>query len=147
MAFQFKLEAVRRYRQFEEDRCQREFADAQRQVEQAKAILAAMIARRTQTEEDFRQGQADGESAAQAAMYRGFLERLGDEIETQQNHLASAEKACEEKRQALLEAMKKRKTIDRLKEKGEQAFMAELNSEEQKFINEIAINRHILKNR
>lgn len=147
MGFEFKLEAVRRYRQFEEDRSQRELAQAQRQVEHAKAVLSAKITQRTQTEEEFQQRQTEGESAPQAAMYRTFLERLTDEIETQRGHVWAAEKACEEKRQVLLEAMKKRKAIDRLKEKGEQAFLAELNGEEQKFINEMAINRHILNHR
>lgn len=147
MRFQFKLEAVRRYRQFEEDRTQREFAQAQREMEQAEAALAQHVGLRTRTETEFQQRQAEGGPAAQAAMYRTFLQRLALEIKGLQAKVQSARDVCEERRMALLSAMKRRKALDRLKEKGEQAFLEQLNSEEQKFINEMAINRHMLKNR
>jgi flagellar FliJ protein len=147
MGFQFKLEAVRKVRQFEEDRTQREFAEAQRNVERAEQMLSQHISLRARSEADFQHHQAAGASAAQAAMYRGYLQRLADEIEVLKGRVESALSVCEEKRNALMAAMKKRKALDRLKEQGEQAFLAELNSEEQKFISEMAINRHLLKNR
>lgn len=144
MAFQFKLEAVRRFRQFEEDRTQREFAEAQREVERFEMVLSRHLNLRAATEKDFQQRQSEGGAPSQAAMYRGFLQRLGSEIDGFQAKVQDARDACEEKRMALMTAMQKRKALDRLKEKGEQAFMEELSSEEQKFINEMAINRHLL---
>ena len=147
MSFQFKLEAVRRLRQFEEEKAQRALSDAQRIVEEQAAILKQQFALRAEREEQFNQLSAEGDIRPQAAMFRRFIERLSNEITTQQARVLTAEKSCEEVRKQLLVAMKKRKTLDRLKEKGEQAFMAELNSEEEKFINEISINRFMLKNR
>ncbi|MBI5062996.1 MAG: flagellar export protein FliJ [Desulfatitalea sp.] len=146
MPYQFKLEALRRYRQFEEDRLQKELADAQRVVEQAQALLKANMALRQKTEIEFRKRSQSGETpAAQAAMYRGYLQRLAAEIIVHHQQVQSAEKACQRVRDALLDAMKRRKALDRLKEKGEQTFMAELNSQEQKFINEMAIQRFVRK--
>jgi flagellar FliJ protein len=146
MPYEFKLEALRRYREFEEDRLQKELADAQRAVEQAEDRLKARLALRQSAEQEFRKSSQSGEaSAAQAAMYRGYLQRLAGEIIACHQQVQNAEGQCQQVRDALLDAMKRRKALDRLKEKGEQAFMAELNSQEQKFINEMAIQRFVRK--
>jgi flagellar FliJ protein len=146
MAYQFKLEALRRYREFEEERLQKELADAQRVAEQARRVLNEHVAVRLKIEEDFRKTRQSGEeTAGRAGMYRSYLQRLAGEIVLHHGQVLSAEKVCADARDALLEAMKRRKALDRLKEKGEQAFLAELNSEEQKFISEMAINRYTLK--
>ncbi len=146
MPYEFKLEALRRYRQFEEDRLQKELADAQRVVEQAQELLKAHMALRQKTEHEFRKSSQSGEAlASQAAMYRSYLQRLSGEILVRHQQVQGAEKACEKARNALLDAMKRRKALDRLKEKGEQAFMAELDSQERKFINEMAIQRFVRK--
>jgi flagellar FliJ protein len=140
MPYEFKLEALRRYRQFEEDQLQKELAEAQRVVEQAREQLKAHMALRQKTEHEFRKSSQSGEALApQAAMYRSYLQRLAGEIIVRHQQVQNAEKECAKVRDALLDAMKRRKALDRLKEKGEQAFIAELNSQEQKFINEIAI--------
>ena len=146
MPYQFKLEALRRYRQFEEERLQKTLSDAQQAVEQASDFLKARIALRQKSEDEFRIRSENGEETApQAAMYRGYLQRLAGEIIACNKQVRSAEKACQEVREDLLAVMKRRKALDRLKEKGEQAFVAELNSEEQKFINEMAIQRFVRK--
>jgi flagellar biosynthesis chaperone FliJ len=44
-------------------------------------------------------------------------------------------------REALLAAMQKRKTLDKLKDNGLRAYMENLSREEEKFINEMAISR------
>jgi len=147
MKYQFKLEAVRKLREFEEEKRQRELADAQRILEEERAVLDKLIVSRSQTEASFRQKAEQGDIASQAAMYRAYLQRLSKLVEEQEHKIETASQVCEEKREALLEAMQKRKALDRLKEKGEQAFIAQLNSDEEKFINEIAINRFTLKQR
>lgn len=143
--FVFKLEALRRYRVFLEEQAQKEFALARQALEQERGVLADLVARRDQTEADFRQQEAGGGSAGQAAMYRGYMQRLGGRIEAQRERVAQAQDACEKQRQALMERMQQRKTLDRLKEKGAQDFVAQRNREEEKFINEMAINRFTMK--
>jgi flagellar FliJ protein len=147
MGYQFKLEALRRYRQFEEERLQKELSDAQRSLEQAQAVLSAQIAGRHRCEEEFASRLREGVTAPQTTLYHSYLQRLSNEIGAQRVELQSLQKACELVREALATAMKKRKMLDRLKEKGEHAFLADLNSAEQKFINEIALNRFTLKKR
>jgi flagellar FliJ protein len=145
MKYQFKLEAVRRLRQFEEEQGQQALADAQRILEDERSILTELTLSRTRAEEEFNHKVERGEPASQAAMYRSYLQRLSADIKAQSDKVSKAEKVCEEKRNALLTAMKKRKALDKLKERGEQAFLEQLNSQEMKFINEMAINRFTLK--
>ena len=144
MAFQYKLEALRKYRQLQEDHLQKELFDSQRIMETAKIVLEGYIAKRSQCEETFRQQLKNGASASETAMYPGYLQRLTESISAQSIEVQKAEKICEQIRCALMEAMKKRKMLDRLKEKGEQAFYADMNSREQKFISEMAISRFTL---
>lgn len=147
MGYQFKLEALRKYRQFEEERLQKEFSDALRLLEQAHAELAGQVAKRRRCEQEFMRRIRDGEPAPQAAMYRLFLQRLSEDIAAGRSNVASANAVCEKAREALAQAMKRRKMLDRLKEKGHQAFLADLDSAEQKFINEMAISRFTRKSR
>ena len=146
MPYTFKLEALRRFREFEEERMQKEFSEAQRKRDEAAQRVADQVALRQRTEQAFAEKQ-DGNAASLAAMYRSFLQRLSEEIDVLQQKLMVAEKACEKKRQELLEAMKNRKALDRLKEKGEQNYQEDQNRDEGKFIDEIAINRFMLKRR
>lgn len=145
MKYRFKLEALRRFRQSEEDRLQTELADLQRRRDEQQAILAAMIDHRCDTEQTFAHQRNKSINSLQAAMYRRFLERLAGQIQEQQDHVDAADKASENKRVELLAAMKKRKAMDRLKEKGHREFVAERNREEEKFINELAVNRFTRK--
>lgn len=145
MGFEFKLESLRRYRLFQQEQMQKAMADAQRLLSQAQQRLADHLALRARTEADFRQQDPHGVSAAQTSLYRQYLERLGVEIAERQRQVKTAEAQCEEQRQALMDAMQKRKTLDRLKEKDAQTFLVDSNREEEKFINEMAINRFTLK--
>jgi len=145
MGFQYKLEALRQYRQFQENRLQKDLSDAVRSLEALRSILAHQVARRRRCQEEFERHLENGAAASQTAMYPGYLKRLGDEIAVRSAEVSAEEKTCDQIRVALVEAMKKRRMLDRLKKKGEQAFMAELDTLEQKFIGEMAINRFIHK--
>ena len=72
---------------------------------------------------------------------------MQNHIFAQKHKLVDAEKQLEEKREVFLDAMQKRKTLDKLKEKGLKAHIESLNSEEQKFISEMAISRFSIKQR
>jgi flagellar protein FliJ len=141
MGFTYKLEALRRYRQFEEDRLQRQLSDALRSLETVKRSLAGLDERRLRCQEEFKVKLENGAAAAQTAMYPGYLKQLTAEIDECSLQVRDAEATCEQIRGSLVEAMKKRRMLDRLKEKEQKAFMADLGSREERFIGEIAINR------
>lgn len=141
MSFKFRLEALRQYRNFQEDALQKELAEAQRNRDQEMDRLQAMLDRRSRAEEDLKREQEKSTNGPHMALYDTYLNRLAGEIAEQRERTRQAEAICSQKMQELLEAMQNRKTIDKLKEKDLQAYMENLNQNEQKFLNEIAINQ------
>jgi flagellar FliJ protein len=147
MGYAFKLEALRRFRYHQEEVHQRAFADAQRMVEQAQKQLNDQFLLKKQTELEFQKLQNDLITGPRAGIYRSYLNQLAEHIRQCQEKLADCQKDLEQARKVLLDAMKKRKAIDKLKENEFHAYLEQLNREEVKFIDEMAINRHTLYQR
>jgi len=147
MDYHFKLEALRQYRNFQEESQQKEMAEAQRVRDQEATGLAELIARRDQTVEALRLQQENCTTGPNLAIYHDYLNQLASDIFAQKFKVSDAEKKLTKKREALLLAIQKRKALDKLKAKGQKAHTEHLNSEEEKFINEMAINRYSAKNR
>ena len=145
MDYRFKLEALRQYRSFQEETRQKEMAEAQRLRDREAAILDGLNSMRDKTEQDLKAQQKGRTTGPSLAIYHNYLNKLASDIRTQKIKLVDAEKKLDEKRDALLLAMQKRKTLDKLKEKSQKAYFENLNSEEEKFINEMAINRFSAK--
>ena len=141
MPYQFKLEALRRYRLFQEEVSQKELADAQRVCDLAMNELKDTLAMRDKTESDLQHKQAEATFGPQVAVYHRFLRKLAGDIVAQQCKVQAAQSLCNQRRAALLEAVKKRKALEKLKQNGIKAYLANLDQKEAKFINEIAINR------
>lgn len=145
MQYQFKLEALRRYRQFQEDKLQKELSDALRFRDHLAQALDDQLAMRGQAESDLERLQDESTTGPQMAVYESYLKRIGKQIEQQRLKVEQADKLCLERRTVLLAAVQKRKALDKLKEQDYEAYLADLNQKEQKFINEMAINRFSLK--
>ena len=146
MGFEFKLEALRRYRHFKEEMLQKELADMQRHRDQETALLSEMVDQRTRAEQDMLGEQEKRTCGPRMALYEAYLNRLTEDIRNQRQRVKQVEALCSEKMSALLEAVQQRKSIEKLKEKGLKAYIENLNRNEQKFLNEIAINRFVRAN-
>lgn len=142
MGYHFKLEALRQYRNFQEDIKKKELAQAQRYRDQQIEYLDALIDKRSQLELDLKSEQQNASNGPHMALYDQYLKRISKEITAQRQKLEEAETRCKEKMGNLHQAMQHRKTIEKLKEKDFHAYMQSLNQTEQKFINEIAINQY-----
>ncbi len=147
MRFKFKLEALRRYRRFQEETLQKDLSEAQRVHENESMKLLRLVNKRKKREAEMKKEQTQSTTSLHMSIYSNFLKRITDDIANQRLELARAEADCEQKREALVLAMQKRKALEKLKEDGFKAYMQELNQEEAKFINEMAISRFNLKSR
>jgi flagellar FliJ protein len=141
MDYRFKLEALRKYRVFQEEARQKEMAEALRLRDQEVEILADLINLRDKTEKELKSKQNGRITGPYLSIFSNYLNRLASEIFAQQHKVADAEKNLDKSREVLLVAMQERKTLDKLKEKGFKEYMEKLNREEEKFINEMAISR------
>lgn len=142
--YHFKLEALRKFRCHEEERFQKALSDALRQVGLVQLEIDEKNSLREKTELEFQQCQGTLTTGPQAAMYRLFLTQLSIQQAVLENELHAQKQQLETTRLELLEAMKKRKAIDKIKEKEINIYIDEINRKEEKFIDEIAINRFIL---
>jgi flagellar FliJ protein len=147
MGYQFKLEALMKFRKFQEETLQKEMAEAQRLRDREAVVLVELIDLCEKTERDLELKQMQSASGPCLAIYSNFLNKLASDIFAQKHKLAEVEKQLEKKRDVLLDAMQKRKTLEKLKEKGIKAHLESLNSEDEKFINEMAISRFSIKQR
>lgn len=143
--YRFKLEALRQYRQFQEDKLQKELSEALRFRDHLAQVLDDQLAMRNQTESDLERLQTESTTGPQMTVYESYLRRISEQIEQQRLKVEQADKLCLERRTVLLAAVQKRKALDKLKEKDHESYLADLNQKEQKFINEMAINRFALK--
>jgi flagellar FliJ protein len=145
MDYRFKLETLRQYRAFQEEERQKEFAEALRLRDQEVEILAELIDLRHKTEKELASKQNRRITGPFLSIFSTYLNKLASDIFTQNHKVAAAEKNLDASREALLTAMQKRKTLDKLKEKGFKAYLEKLNHEEEKFINEMAISRFAIR--
>ena len=97
------------------------------------------------TQNELYRQQNDATQGGRLAIFPQFLRQMTEKIAAQQERVTAVENQCDSLRQALMEAVKKRKTLEKLKEKELNTYLADLTHEEQKFINEMAINRFNLK--
>ena len=110
-------------------------------MEQEALELARLEDQRRDTEAALKKHQAQSTTSSQLAIYDGFLKRIAADIALQHRKLDQAELVCEQKREALMLGMQKRKTLEKLKENGFKEYLKTLDREELKFINEMAISR------
>jgi flagellar protein FliJ len=141
MDYRFKLEALRQYRVFQEETRQKELAEARRWRDQQADVLTRLIDLRNQTEQQMKIKQNGGVTGPHLTIFSNYLDTLASDIFSQHHIVDEAEKNLDKTREALLTAMQKRKTLDKLKEKGLKAYLDRLSRDEEKFINEMAISR------
>jgi len=134
--FVFSLQKVLEYRQRLEEQAIRAFAEAQAQLMHEQAVLHKLLIER---EECLRRSHRRQHLSVELlAVEQTYLSALEDRIEQQRQRVAEAEKVLEEKRQALIEAQRERKTLERLREKQYEEWRQEWLRTEQKALDELA---------
>lgn len=139
--FNFRLASVLSVREKIEDLKKNEFGKAIMILEQEKARLAQFEQTRLDCIESFRAGLHEGTSPHHIKQHNSFLDRMKKLIQQQFVVIHLAEIQVEEKRAALVEAMKDRKALDVLKENDFEEFLSEEKQAEQKVIDEIVSYR------
>ncbi len=136
--FQFRLQPLLNYRQLEEDRLQRELAGIYTQRESAQAVLADLQTSRAKTFARFQQRQREGLSAPELKQYDCYLSAVDNDIRRQQRRIEDIRRQYKEKLAELLEAVKKRKMLDKLKEGQAYREAERLRLAERNFLDEVA---------
>jgi flagellar FliJ protein len=136
--YQFNLESLLNHRRYQEEILQKELAGLKIRLAAEKDKLWILRQKKRKYVQQLQEKQTDGRPVSEIKLFVDFVEQLAKEMEAQRQNVLHAERDLNLKRQDLIAAMKKRKTLDRLKEKGLQAYEHEQLKKERSFMDEVA---------
>ena len=139
--YNFNLEPVLKHRKLVEENLQKELAVLKLLLVNERERLQTYKESRSKFLVELQRKQEQGTTISDVFLYLPFIEQLSKDIEKQNKTVSDLEKDVEQKRQDLVEATKKKKTLEKLKDKGLKAFKQEMIKKEQEFLNEVAVNR------
>jgi len=135
--FNFSLAPILRVKEKVEDLKKNEMAKAILALEAEKQRLVMLEETRANCIESFRESLNSGVKPEDVKHHNQYLDKLKIWIKAQHVAIQIAEAFVEQKRLELVEAMKERKALDKLKENDYNEFLIEEKKEEQKSIDEI----------
>ena len=136
--YRFNLESLLNHRRYQEEVLQKELAGLKIRLAAEKDKLWVLRQKKRQYVQQLQEKQTDGGPVSEIKLYVDFVDQLSKETEAQRQNFLEAERHFNLKRQDLIGAVKKRKTLDRLKEKGLQAYQQEQLKKERSFMDEVA---------
>ena len=139
--FRFKLQKVLEAKTSFEELAKRDFADAQRQLTEEKNELQNLIKITADFKLEMAERRRKGSSVMnfQNDLSRDWTNRRN--ITSQRFKVSRSERLLAEKREKLVQAMKDRKIMEKLREKHLREFKERTSKEELKFSDEIAGRR------
>ena len=136
--YRFNLEPLLNHRRYREEVLQKELAGLKKRLTEEEQKLRALRKKKRQFLLQFQKKQKDGRPASEIKLYFDFVEHFSKKIDAQHQNVIEAKRIFNLKRQDLITAMKERKTLDRLKEKGWQAYQQEQSKKERDLMDEVA---------
>lgn len=138
--FVFRLQTVLEIKIKKEEEEKKKLGDLIAWQKQEEAILVEMVSQEQSTRASLREKQATGQWIEVDELKRisWFLKKLASDIEAQKKKLIEIARRIEEQRDALLEAVKEKKTLETLKENQHNEWLREVEEEEAKVLDELA---------
>lgn len=140
--YQFKLEPLLNHQRFVEGQRQTALAEIQLKLTEEKAILERMLRKEATMTAHLKKKQTSTLSSDDLILYRHYFDRLREDVARQRENTLETERCFRVKQEELLEAVKKRKMLEQLKEKGLSAYQEKLLRQEQADLNEAALNAY-----
>jgi flagellar FliJ protein len=137
--FQFDLEAVLNYRLQVEEQCQLSLAEAVKNLQVAMDVLEGLQKEKNDLIRHLVKMQENALTSDVIARHFIFIEFLKSKEEKQEAIIANMQEEVSAKRQDLLEAVKKRKVMEALREKKMAAYVSEMAAKERKQLDDFAV--------
>ncbi len=143
--FRFKLQALLNHRHYQEDICQKELARAQHKLADEQGKLRQLKHVKRDHILKLQAKQRERFSTAEMMLCVNYIQQLSRQIEAQKIGVRDAAKQVNRRRNDLIRIVKKRKTLETLKEKQQQAHNQKMIRDERKQMDEVASLRHVRK--
>ena len=141
--YRFRLETLLRRRKQIEEMRQTELSAQRVEYDHASTVLDRVTSHRSNVQGKLKSKLARRSTIDDLITFQRYLHRLAVDLDNQKEIVATAREKVDEKQVELIDAVKSRKVLDRLKEKESLAYGQRLMKKEQNFMNEIAGNRHV----
>jgi flagellar FliJ protein len=139
--YKFPLEPVLKHRSFIVENLQKELAILEKILSGEKRKLRSYKKAKYEFLSELQKKEEEGVTISEIVLYSSFIERLSTDIVEQRERIVEAVKKVNQKRDDLVEALKKMKVLEKLKEKEGKAYRQEVLKKEQHFLDEVATNR------
>ena len=143
--YRFNLESLLNHRRYQEEILQKELANLKKLLAAEKQKLRVTKKKKRKYLRQLRQKQKESRAVSEIKLYLDFVDRLSKDLAAQNHRVVKAERRFNQKRQDLIVALKRRKTLDKLKEKGRQAHQQKILKKERDFMDEVSTHQFILK--
>jgi len=143
--YRFKLEALLNHRRHQEEECQKKLAEVRKELEAEQKRLGRSKREKQENVLGLQKKQKNSASVSDIILYINYIQQLSKKIEDQKRCVQAADKKVRQARNELIIIIKKRKTLEKLKEKGQRAYEQKLIQDERKLMDEIATTRHVRK--
>lgn len=139
--YKFSLKAVLNHRRFIEEKLQKELGQLEAILGNERKRLSDLIRARREISKELQEKQREIITISETLLHVRFIEQLSRREDLLKKKILNAEKEVEQKREDLIEAMKNRKVLEKLKEKGWETYKHNMMRKEQEFMNEMAAVR------
>ncbi len=141
--FTFKLQSVRNYRQSIEEKKLREFVEVRKHLEHEQERLCEIGEEKAKLLGELRDLQGNNFTAADISLCCAYHEIFKEKEILQKEIVRQADAAVNCLREALLEAVQKRKIMDSLSEKQLHEYQKKMAALERDMADEVAVVRFI----
>ena len=136
--YKFNLEPLLNHRRYQEEILQKELADSKKHLAEEQRKLQSIKQKQRKYSHELHQRQKRDGAVSDLIIYFRYIQRLATDFDGQKRRVALSKKQFNQKREELVEMMKKRKTLEKLKEKGFSAFEQKMLKTERDFMDEVA---------
>jgi flagellar protein FliJ len=140
--FKFKLQTILDVRKMLEDKSLQEFAQKQKEFQRENEQLQSIQRQKTLLIDELRNVQGKTVNVSEIKMNVDYMKQCLKRETIQQEQVKEAEKMAEIKKEALFDAIKKRKAMEILKTRQFDQHQSHLNLIERTAIDEMALIRH-----
>ena len=141
--FRFRLESVLNYRRTIEENLLKELSELRRQLSLEEDRLKMMIFEKDRHITELGSLQKGGVTLQieDIKLYFSYLNGLELKIKNQGDIIKKCQERVDKKLAEVVDAMKNRKILEVIKERGYREYTREINLKEQRLLDEIAVNR------
>ncbi len=140
--FAFRLQSYLNLKEKLEEQKKLEYGKALAKLEEERKLKVSMENEKEETIASFKKGVSGAINSMEIQSFNNHIELLKRQIKQQEKVIAAAEKFVDTKRQELVEAVKNRKMLEKLKEKAKDEYIIEEKLGEQKIVDEVTSYRY-----